>query len=78
MTFTPERARWVANETWHAQQKGIFEKDGSYVLEVPYSDPRELIGDVLRFGDGVVVLGPKSLRERVHQALLKGAMGYVG
>ena len=66
------------HEQWHPEQKGWLEADGSYVLEVPYSDPRELIGDVLRFGDGVVVLGPKSLRERVHQALLKGAMGYVG
>ena len=30
LRFTPSRARWVANETWHPQQKGAFEADGSY------------------------------------------------
>ncbi len=31
--------------------------DGSIELEIPYSDERELIGDVLRFGADVRVLG---------------------
>ena len=63
--FTPERARWVANETWHAQQKGTFENDGSYVLEVPYHDDRELVMDVLRHGAEVEVLAPVDLRKAV-------------
>ena len=46
LRFTPARARWVANEVWHPQQKGAFERDGSYVLEVPYHDDRELVMDV--------------------------------
>ena len=63
LRFTAERARWVANETWHAQQKGTFEKDGSYVLEVPYHDDRELVMDVLRHGAEVVVQEPSELRK---------------
>ena len=65
LRFTPERARWVAGEVWHAQQKGAFEKDGSYVLEVPYHEDRELVMDVLRHGAEVEVIGPVALRAAV-------------
>jgi predicted DNA-binding transcriptional regulator YafY len=63
--FTPTRARWVASETWHPQQVGYFESDGSYLLEFPYSDDRELSMDILRHGSEVEVLAPASLRRRV-------------
>ena len=59
--FTPERARWVKSEEWHPEQRSQLNHDGSYVLEFPYSDERELIGDILRFGSDVKVLEPKSL-----------------
>jgi len=55
----------VAGEVWHAQQKGAFEEDGSYVLEVPYHDGRELVMDVLRHGADVEVLAPTELGEAV-------------
>jgi predicted DNA-binding transcriptional regulator YafY len=74
LRFTPERARWVASESWHPRQKSKFEEDGSYVLEIPYSDDRELLGDILRHGPEVEVLAPKELRERCH-ALLVAACG---
>ncbi len=65
LRFTPARARWVASETWHPQQYGHFEHDGSYLLEFPYSDERELSMDILRHGSEVEVLAPASLRQRV-------------
>jgi hypothetical protein len=40
LLFTPERARWVANERWHPLQTGQLRKDGSYLLRVPYTDDR--------------------------------------
>ncbi|MEY3525262.1 MAG: hypothetical protein RIR92_1327, partial [Pseudomonadota bacterium] len=46
-------------------------KDGTYTLEFPYSDERELLGDILRFGSDVEVLAPKSLRA----SLLNAATG---
>ena len=61
----PRNARWVAKETWRARQKGTFEKDSSYVLEVPYHDDRELVMDVLRHGAEVEVLAPVDLRKAV-------------
>lgn len=59
LRFTPERARWVAAEKWHPKQKGMFLKDGSYELKVPYNDPRELTMDILRHGKQVRIVKPK-------------------
>jgi predicted DNA-binding transcriptional regulator YafY len=78
LRFTPERARWVAGEVWHPQQKGAFEKDGSYVLEVPYHDDRELVMDVLRHGADVEVLGPLELRDATAKALRSALARYGG
>ena len=69
LRFTPARARWVAAEEWHPKQRASFEPDGAYVLEVPYSDDRELLMDILKFGPDVTVRAPPALRERVAAAL---------
>jgi predicted DNA-binding transcriptional regulator YafY len=69
LRFTPERARWVATEQWHPQQRSRFGADGSYVLELPYSDHRELVMDILKHGPEVEVLGPEDLRRKVREAL---------
>lgn len=76
LRFTPERSRWVAHETWHPMQKGRLEADGSYVLELPYSDDRELVMDILRQGRGVEVLSPRALRRRVAEELRVVAAAY--
>ena len=75
--FTAERARWVAGESWHPNQRSSTQEDGSYVLEIPYSDERELIGDLLRFGADVEVMAPPDLRNKVKRALHEAAGRYV-
>ena len=77
LKFTPERARWVAGETWHPNQRSATQADGSYLLEIPYSDERELLGDLLRFGAGVEVLAPPDLRSRIKRALHEAVGRYV-
>ncbi|WP_310388216.1 WYL domain-containing protein [Roseateles sp.] len=69
LRFTPERARWVAAEAWHPKQRGRFEPGGSYLLELPYADPRELVMDILRHLPEVEVLGPASLAEEVEKKI---------
>jgi predicted DNA-binding transcriptional regulator YafY len=76
LRFTPERARWVAAERWHPQQQGTIRRDGSYELRLPYSDDRELIMDVLKYGADCVVVGPKALRERVVAELERARARY--
>jgi predicted DNA-binding transcriptional regulator YafY len=77
LRFTPERARWVAGETWHPMQESHFEEDGSYVLSFPYSDDRELLGDIMRFGADVQVISPQNLKSKVQKAFLVSAGKYV-
>ena len=69
LKFTPQAARWVASQSWHSSQRTRFEKDGSYVLEVPYADDRELVMEILKFGADVEVLGPETLRLKVKAQL---------
>src|SRR5215210_2215062 len=68
LRFAPLAARWVAAESWHPQQKSRTDADGSYVLELPYSDDRELLRDILKYGPDVEVLEPPALRAKVKQA----------
>lgn len=76
LEFNSVQARWVANEIWHPEQRGSFTKSGTYLLEVPYSHPQELIMEILRFGPEVVVHGPTSLRREVGERLRKAAGNY--
>jgi predicted DNA-binding transcriptional regulator YafY len=50
--------------------------DGRSELVIPYADERELLGDILRFGADVVVLGPPRLREQVQAEVRKLAELY--
>lgn len=69
LRFTPECARWVAREIWHPKQTSGYDAEGYYLLRFPYSDLRELVMDILRYGKSVEVLAPKSLRQAVASAL---------
>jgi predicted DNA-binding transcriptional regulator YafY len=73
LRFSRARARWVAHETWHPDQKGSLRPDGSYDLEVPYADDRELMMDILKYGADVEVLGPAALRRSIAAEIPKMA-----
>lgn len=76
LMFFDERARWVSKETWHPEQQGSFDEAGNYHLKVPYSDPRELLMDILRHIPEVNVIAPEELREQLHGYLEKGLMHF--
>jgi predicted DNA-binding transcriptional regulator YafY len=76
LRFSARAARWVAAETWHPEQRARCEPDGRYVLEIPYSDDRELVMDILRHGPDVEVLAPDALRQRVREALIAAGKQY--
>lgn len=78
LRFSPSRARWVAQEQWHPAQRGEPQPDGGWILELPYSDPRELLMDVLRHGAEVEVLHPPALRQAVAEELARAAARYRG
>lgn len=74
LRFSPRMSRWVADEQWHPDQIGQWQGE-RYELQIPYSDSRELMMDILKYGPDVDVLAPESLRnqviERLRQALLR-------
>ena len=51
-------------------------KNGTYELKVPYSDDRELIMDILKHGTEVLVIKPKSLRDKVVKTLYANIANY--
>jgi predicted DNA-binding transcriptional regulator YafY len=67
LRFSARRARYVANEEWHPKQRLKPQKDGSLVLELPYSQATELVEDILRMGEDVEVLEPAALRDAVSK-----------
>ena len=69
LRFSAMQARWVADEVWHARQEGAFDPSGRYDLKVPYTNARELVMNVLKYGPDVEVLGPPALRSEVADAL---------
>jgi predicted DNA-binding transcriptional regulator YafY len=76
LLFSPEMARWVAEEVWHPDQQGGFDADACWRLRVPFSSARELIMDILRYGSEVEVLAPDFLREAVASEARKTAAIY--
>ena len=51
-------------------------EDGSYELRIPYSDPRELIMDILKHGAEVEVIKPEALRRDVAECLRQATAKY--
>jgi predicted DNA-binding transcriptional regulator YafY len=76
LVFDADAAQWVANEEWHPRQKGRRLADGRYELQLPYSDPTELLMDILRHGDSVVVAGDQALAAAVKARLASASARY--
>ena len=74
--FSAKAARWVADEHWHSKQEGRFLADGSYQLKLPYSNARELLMDVLRYGADARIVEPESLRQQARTMLQLALSGY--
>ncbi len=60
--FHGNTARQVSRETWHPLQKGQWKDKALYYLSIPYSDPRELIMDIMRYGPEAEIISPPDLR----------------
>lgn len=75
LRFTPEAARWAAEERWHPDQVGHW-SDGRYELQIPYSDPTELVMEILRYGPDVEAVAPDEIRDAVAQRLRAAASQY--
>jgi predicted DNA-binding transcriptional regulator YafY len=73
LRVTNSAVRWVSKRVWHTNQKSSFETDESLLLEIPYTDDRELMQDILAWLPDVEVFAPKSLRMKLS-AILKTSL----
>jgi len=76
IVFSAKAARWVADEHWHSKQEGRFLPDGRYELRLPYSNAKELLMDVLRYGADAQVTEPASLRAQARTMLQLALSAY--
>ncbi len=76
LVFTEEAAQWVEREIWHPMQRVRRLKDGQLELVVPYGSPVELVMDVLRHGDQVMVMGDDSIIRAMRSQVLGLAKRY--
>jgi proteasome accessory factor C len=76
LRFSPESARWVADEEWHPQQRQERLADGGLLMHIPYSHATELQMDIQRYGADVEVLGPPALRAAIADSLRQAAAQY--
>jgi len=74
--FSADAAQWVAQEEWHPQQRVLAQADGSLRMRLPYSEPTELVMDVLRHGPNVRVLAPTELVDLVRTQLQQTLQAY--
>jgi predicted DNA-binding transcriptional regulator YafY len=77
LKFSPKAARWVASQSWHPMQRSCTEADGSYLLEIPYADDRELLMEILKYGVDIEVVAPESLRGKASAVLKEAAGRYI-
>lgn len=75
LRFRASLAREIAQQQWHPEQQGRWDGE-DYVLQVPYSDERELVRDVMRCVPEVIVEGPAELRSEVLRRLEEGVLGF--
>jgi predicted DNA-binding transcriptional regulator YafY len=74
--FSAHAARWVADEHWHSKQQGQWLDDGRYELRLPYSNPKELLMDVMRYGPDAEIVEPSSLRTEARILLQLALSAY--
>ena len=65
LRFTPEKSKWIKEQIWHKNQKVKLLKDRSLELSFPVSDFSEITREILKHGDDVEVIKPKTLRELI-------------
>ena len=75
LRFSAQRAEWVADEQWHPDQIGQWKGD-KYELQIPFSDERELLMDILKYGPDVEIFSPEALRKKVRSHLEQALQHY--
>ncbi len=77
LQFSPTISPWIAEQSWHPEQKADTGPDGSLRLEFPVADFRELVRTVLSHGAEVSVVEPEELKNLVGKEIERMAKNYL-
>ena len=69
-------AAWVREDPWHPEQKIEAQADGTSILSVPASHPRELLPKVLSLASDAEVIAPSSFRDTIAESVKSMAEQY--
>jgi len=78
LQFSPEAARWVAEEAWHSSQKIEYLDDGSILFRLDIAITPEFVNWILYYGSRVEVLEPDHLRQDVLEEHRRAMALYYG
>ena len=73
LVFEGLAARFAETEQWHPKQRMRVLPEGKVWLEFPCGDVRELVRDIMRYGDEVRVHSPKELQEVFSEMVRKSS-----
>ncbi|MFH0783550.1 MAG: WYL domain-containing protein [Pseudomonadota bacterium] len=76
LQFSPAISPWIAEQSWHPEQKAEPGPDGSLRLEFPVADFRELVRTILSHGAEVSVIEPVELKNLVGKEIERMAKNY--
>jgi predicted DNA-binding transcriptional regulator YafY len=65
--FRPEVRQYITETRWHTSQQITELPDGSFILQVDVSEPREVGWWALQWGASAEVLAPESLRQEMRE-----------
>ena len=71
LRFAKDIVPWIAEQSWHPDQKEEIDKEGRLCLSFPVADFREIKREILRYGAQVEVVSPAALREEVKKEIEK-------
>ena len=74
--LSAKRAPYVKTKPIHHSQKVISDDENGLNIELTLIPNRELVAQILSFGDDVKVLEPEELRKEVSEYLEKAYMKY--
>jgi proteasome accessory factor C len=66
LKFYPPVTREAASIQWHPDQENEWQGD-NYHVTIPYNDDRELVRDILKYGNNVEVIKPANLKNKIKR-----------
>ncbi len=78
LLFNAPASHWVSQEKWHSQQQGTWLDKTHYQLTLPYQRDDELIMDILKYGEWVIVEEPEELRQKIIRRIQAMQKNYLG